>query len=476
MNSIIPVYLVILPFLGAILCAVLKPRIAWLTSFVLHSLTLAVAIKCAYQCSFGEKILLFGSFFRVDSLSAFFILVIALVNLSSLIYSRSYMEAQRSYYVLFNLFASSMLLVPLLDNLGAVWVSVEMTTLVSAFLVGFYNTKSSIEAAWKYLIICSVGITLALLGTVLFYYAALSGGVGSLDWSVIVTNAAKLNRHMVEIAFLFILVGYGTKAGIAPMHTWLPDAHSQALTPVSALLSGVLLKTSLYAIIRFSIITNAALGAAFTSKLFLFFGLFSVAVAAMFLLVQKDIKRFLAYSSIEHVGIIVFGLGVGTPLSVFAGLFHVLNHAMAKSLMFFSAGHIVKKYKSHNMHLMQGLIQSLPFTAIAALVGLTALSGMPPFGIFMSKFMILAAAFEKGLFWPSALLLIFLIPVFGALIFYVPKVIFGNKSKNMETGPEPIGAKLVFSVLIIFLLIVGLTMPTGIKNLLESAAKIVTGA
>ena len=470
------VSLIALPFLAALICAFARPRAAWSVSFVLSALTLAVGLKAAYVYATGASPVTFGTFLRMDALSAFFVVVIAFVNFSALIYSRSFLEAQRAYYILFNLFASTMLMVPLLDNLGAMWVAVELTTLVSAFLVGYYNTKTSVEAAWKYLIICSVGITLALLGTVFFYYAAQTAGIASLNWSVISAHAAGLDHRMVGIAFLFILVGYGTKAGLAPMHTWLPDAHSQALTPVSALLSGVLLKTSLYAIIRFAIITNQVLGPGFSSRLFLLFGLVSVAIAAIFLLVQKDIKRFLAYSSIEHIGIIVFGLGIGTPLAIFGSLFHILNHAMAKSLMFFSAGHLVKRYKSHNMHLMKGAMQALPFAATAALLGLMALGGMPPFGMFMSKFIIFAAAFEKGFYWQSAVLLFFLSLVFGALVFHLPKVIFGNKPKDVESGKEPFGAKVVFTYIVIFLLILGLFMPSCVRGLIESAAKVITGA
>ncbi|HQP91811.1 MAG TPA: proton-conducting transporter membrane subunit, partial [Candidatus Omnitrophota bacterium] len=218
------VLLLMLPFLGAFISAITKPKAAALFSLILHIFTFGLGLRCAYMAVSGNLPISEGNFLRLDALSAFFIVVITFVNLSSLIYSRSYLEPRRSYYVLFNLFAGSMILVPLLDNLGAMWVAVELTTLISAFLVGFYNTKSSIEAAWKYLIICSVGITLALLGTVLFYHSAQVAGISSLNWSAISSIAESLDHRMVSIAFLFILVGYGTKAGIASMHTWLPDA------------------------------------------------------------------------------------------------------------------------------------------------------------------------------------------------------------------------------------------------------------
>lgn len=481
------VWLLSLPVLAALFSAVARGRIVWLGNLLLRVAALCLGAFLALECGRGSSVVSFGTFLRADALSAFFVVVITLVDLAAVIYSRSYLKdtteegplspaRSRAYYIFLNVFSATMLAVPLLDNLGAMWVAIELTTLVSAFLVGFYNTKSSVEAAWKYLIICSVGITLALLGTVLFYYAvALKAGEPSLNWSVIAARSGALDPKILGVAFLFIFVGYGTKAGVAPMHTWLPDAHSQALTPVSALLSGVLLKTSLYAIMRFAIIANKALGADFTSGLFVFFGLFSMAVAAVFLLVQKDIKRLLAYSSIEHIGIVVFGLGVGTPLAVFGALFHVLNHALAKSLMFFSAGHMVKQYKSHNMHVMHGLIQALPFTAMLALAGLMALAGMPPFGIFISKLMILTAAFEKGLYGPSALFLFFLAVVFGALIFHLSKVIFGHKPKDMPRGREALSAKFVLAALAVILVVLGIIVPGPLKMLIESASRVFMG-
>ncbi len=480
-------WVVIIPVLAVVLSAVLPARSRAAANLAAHGAVFVLAAVLACRVTAGTGVVVFGGVLRADALSAFFIFLVSLINLAALVYSRSYLQEDvdrgalsvrqvRGYDILFNVFAATMLLVPLLDNLGHMWVAVEMTTLASAFLVGFYNTKASVEAAWKYVIICSVGITLALLGTVLVYYAvAAQAGVKTFDWSVIMGHAASLNPRTMSMAFLFILVGYGTKAGLAPMHTWLPDAHSQALTPVSALLSGVLLKTSLYAIIRFAMIVNKTMGPEFTSRLFIFFGLFSVAVAGIFLLAQKDFKRLLAYSSIEHVGIIVFALGIGTPLAVFGSLFHALNHAATKSLVFFAAGHAVKRYKTHHLHMIHGLVEALPFTAAAALVGLLSLVGMPPFGIFMSKLMILSACFQKGLYVPAALLLFFLAVVFGALIYHVSALIFGHKPNGVAFGAEAFGMKLVFVSLALLLLLLGVMMPTPLQALLVSASRLITG-
>ena len=282
----------------------------------------AVLVSCALLLASSviqKNTMRYFGFIYIDGLSAFFIFVVSVVAFAAALYSIGYIKRDilggfisekkaRVYYFLFNLFCLSMLVVPVVNNLGMLWVAIEMTTLVSAFLVGFYNNKSSVEAAWKYIIICSVGIIFALLGTILFYYALTNAtGLKSLNFSDIASNAGSLNVNIVKLAFIFILVGYGTKAGLAPMHTWLPDAHSQAVSPISALLSGVLLKTALYAILRFGMIVIKCAGFAYFSKLMILLGVISLVISGAFVLVQKDLKRLLAYSSIEHMGIICIG-------------------------------------------------------------------------------------------------------------------------------------------------------------------------
>jgi Formate hydrogenlyase subunit 3/Multisubunit Na+/H+ antiporter, MnhD subunit len=279
----------------------------------------------------GPKTISYFNFFYIDALSGLFMLTISLITFAASVYSISYIDRDLkegiisekkafAYYGLFNLFTLSMFFSTVLNNLGFVWVAIEVTTLVSAFLVGFYNNKRSIEAAWKYIIICSVGIGLALLGTMLFYYAVSQrGNISSLNWTDMIRVARGLDPNLLKIAFLFIIVGYGTKAGLVPMHTWLPDAHSQALAPISALLSGVLLETAIYAILRFTVIINKCAGSSYSSNILMLFGLLSLGVSAAFILVQKDIKRLLAYSSVEHIGIICLGLGFGGALGLYGG-------------------------------------------------------------------------------------------------------------------------------------------------------------
>ncbi|MDD5505602.1 MAG: hydrogenase 4 subunit F [Candidatus Omnitrophica bacterium] len=429
----------------------------------------------------------FLGFIYLDFLSAFFIFVISVVAFAVALYSVGYIRKDveggvisgkkaRVYYLLFNLFCLSMFMVPAVDNLGMLWVAIEMTTLISAFLVGFYNSKKSVEAAWKYIIICSVGIIFALLGTILFSYAfSISGLSKSLNWSDIAPVAHILDKDILKVAFIFILAGYGTKAGLAPMHTWLPDAHSQAVAPISALLSGVLLKTALYAILRFGMIIIKSMGFAYFAHLMILFGLISLAISSGFILVQKDLKRLLAYSSIEHIGIISIGFGLGAPLAIAGALLHVFNHALTKSLMFFGAGNIVSIYKKHNMNAIRGVIKALPFTGVMMFLGVFALTGFPPFSIFISEVMILAAAFTNGSYVIAALLLFFLSVIFGGFVYHFGKVLFGNLPKGMVVTGEPLSGKIAF--LFLFLLICGLAivLPFIKKDLLWFAQRLLQG-
>ena len=428
----------------------------------------------------------FFKFFYIDALAAFFIFTIAVVTFAAALFSIDYIERDaagllisrnkaRAYYTLFNLFSLSMFLVPMVTNLAMVWIAIEMTTLTSAFLVGFYNTKASIEAAWKYIIICSVGIIFALFGTIIFYYAASNVGVKSLNWLNMVSAGKGMDKNLIKIAFLFILVGYGTKAGLAPMHTWLPDAHSQAISPISALLSGVLLKTAVYAILRFAIITNKCVGINFSSKLFIIFALVSLGVSAGFIIIQKHMKRLLAYSSIEHVGVIFLGLGFGGAIGAYGALFHILNHAVTKSLMFFGAANIIKKYKKDNMNIIRGVVSSMPFTGIMFTLGMFALIGMPPFSIFFSEFLILMAGFGRGLYLASGLYLFFIVLIFGGILYHFSKVLFGDKPDDMKAAKEGLSVKMVFVFLFILMAVLGLAMPAFLNKIIISSIAIIEG-
>jgi len=369
-----------------------------------------------------------------------------------------------------------MLVVPLLNNLALVWIAIEMTTLISAFLVGFHNVKESIEAAWKYIIICSVGITFALLGVIFFYYtSSKDAGVKSLEWVSMLSGSGMFDPKIVRLALIFIFVGYGTKAGLAPMHNWLPDAHSQALSPISGLLSGVLLKISLYAILRFVMLANLSAGYAFSAKLFVLFGLLSVAVAGIFILVQKDFKRLLAYSSVENIGLVSLGLGFGAFGGIFAGLLHAFNHAVTKALMFFCAGNAVRAYRSNNMDKMQGLIKVMPFTGIVLFLGLFALVGMPPFSIFISKLLILISAFQAKHYVIAMIILVFIGLAFAGLLYHISKVVLGNVPQGLPVQKEPLSLKLALIFLGIFILGLGLRIPKAFVDLLVNCQQLILG-
>jgi len=452
-----------------------------------YFLVLCASIFIFQEALSAGNIKALSNFIYLDILSAVFILVTSVVAFAAALYSIAYiskdireniMPRRKAgfYYLLFNLFCFSMFCVPAVNNLGMLWVAIEMTTLISAFLVGFYNSKESVEAAWKYIIICSVGIAFALLGTILYSYAfSISGLNKSLNWSDMMPVAHVLDKNILKIAFIFILVGYGTKAGLAPMHTWLPDAHSQAVAPISALLSGVLLKTAVYAILRFGIILIKSGEMAYFTHLMILFGVISLVISSGFILIQKDLKRLLAYSSIEHIGIIAIGFGLGSPLAISGAILHIFNHAVTKSLMFFGAGNIVSAYKKHNMNSIRGVIKVLPFTGILMLLGMFALTGFPPFSIFISEIMIITAAFTKGSYIIASLMLFFLSVIFGAFIFYFGKMFFGNLPKGMEKLGEPLSGKFAFSFLFILICGLGVVMVFKYKDLLWITQRLLQG-
>ncbi|MDD5129077.1 MAG: hydrogenase 4 subunit F [Candidatus Omnitrophica bacterium] len=464
-----------------------KQRVFGIVNSIGHLAVLLAGINLFKSIITKGSAKAFLGFIYLDFLSVFFIFVTSIIAFAVSLYSIGYIRKDvaqgvisekkaQVYYLFFNLFCFSMFVVPAVDNLGMLWVAVEMTTLISAFLVGFYNSKESVEAAWKYIIICSVGIIFALLGTILFSYAfSISGLSKSLNWSDIAPVAHILDKDILKVAFIFILVGYGTKAGLAPMHTWLPDAHSQAVAPISALLSGVLLKMAVYAILRFGMIIIKSVGFSYFAHLMILFGIISLAISSGFILVQKDLKRLLAYSSIEHIGIISIGFGLGSPLAIAGALLHIFNHAVTKSFMFFGAGNIVSVYKKHNMNTIRGVIRAMPFTGIMVLLGMFALTGFPPFSIFISEIMILTAAFTNGSYAIAALLLFFLSLIFGAFIYHFGKMLFGKLPKGMVVSAEPLSKRSAFLFLLFLICVLGIVLPFIKKDLLWFAQRLLQG-
>lgn len=449
----------------------------------------ALGITVQLQTSALLTYPLLNGFFYIDPLSALVLDITVLVGFLVSIYSVGYLNNEyklqeqikkiKLFYSLTSVFIFTMVLVATTQNLGLMWIAIEATTLASVFLVGFANTKRSLEAAWKYIIICSVGIALAFLGIVFLYFSshqALHNLEPSLNWSVLFANAANLDAGILKIAFIFVLVGFGTKAGLVPMHTWLPDAHSEAPSPVSALLSGVLLNNAMYGIIRFMSILNRNLeSSVYTGRLMIALGLLSIGTAAVFILAQKDYKRLLAYSSIEHMGIIALSLGIFTPASLFASFFHMFNHSLTKAMLFLSAGNVLQKYKTKEIRLISGLLQSMPLTGSVFLLGAMAITGLPPFSIFASELNITLAAFTAGYKIIGAVFVLFISVAFASTAFTLFKMFFGVPVQEPKNNDENTPGNIIIIILLVAITITGFYMPVYLKSIIESATRIITG-
>lgn len=423
---------------------------------------------------------------HVDALAALFLLIIGVVGFLVGLYSLGYIrhdlqagelkESQISlYYGLFELFLFTMLLVVTANNIIMMWVAVEATTLGSAFLVGIYGHRSSLEAAWKYVMICTVGVAFGLYGTILVYSDAvnfLQQPGAAILWTEIVKNAGALDPTLLKMAFVFVLIGFGTKAGIFPMHAWLPDAHSEAPSPVSALLSGVLLNCALFVILRFSIILDYGIGPELPRLIFLVFGALSVIASALFMFAQRDIKRLLAYSSVENIGLIVLGFGVGGSLGVLAALLQAVNHSIVKSLMFCTTGNILMKYHTRDLGKIKGMLQVVPLTSLMLILGALALVGVPPLNIFISKFTIVSAGFAAGHLWLMVAILLALAVIFTAFLRVLSSSVFGESPEGMEKGEVKVWGFVPLLVLGLLILLLGLYLPPQMEILLDEATNI----
>ena len=432
-----------------------------------------------------------GLWFYMDALSAYHLIIMALVFFISSLYGMRYFDKEiqsgeftlrsaRRYGSLWFASLAAMTLILISNNLGMMWVGMETTTLVTAFLICVRGDKASIEGMWKYLIVCSVGIAFAFLGT-LFFAAATNNLQAGLSenialWTQLKTQAALLNPKLAQIGFLFIFVGYGTKAGFAPMHTWLPDAHSQAPSPVSAIFSGFMLNAALYCIMRYTAIIKLVPGNENLSRdLFLIFGTLSIVIAAAFILSQHDLKRLLAYHSVEHLGIIAIAMAMG-PLGVFAALFHTLNHSVCKSLGFFCAGRLGQIYGNYDMRGMTGALKLSPLWGGGLLGSLLALIGIAPFALFMSELLIVKAAIAKNLIWALVVFLIGSCIIFAAALKHIISIAYGTPPiLNFKPRRSSITdiAVVVFSLGL--LLVLGLWMPNGMHDMLCRAASIIEG-
>jgi len=377
--------------------------------------------------------------FVVDAFNIYLIVLTCFVGFTTSIFSASYIGHEletgklsplnlRFYHAMYQAFLFTMLLALSANNLGVMWVAVEGATLTTVLMVSLYRTAASIEAAWKYFILCGVGIALALFGTILMYLAAqpvMGPGMAAMTWSKLLVEIPKVNADILNLAFVFLLVGYGTKVGLAPLHAWLPDAHAEGPTPISAVLSGLLLNVALYAVLRFKMLLAANGDALAPGPLMVAMGLASLLLASFMLYRRRDIKRFFAYSSIEHMGIITFAFGMGGPLANFAGLLHMAMHSLTKSAIFYAVGHVTQTRGTQAIDKIRGLTGSHPALGWGLLLGVVAIAGMPPFGIFMSEFLLVTSTFAREPLLALPLVLGVLLG-FGALVLRVQQLCFGE--------------------------------------------------
>ena len=442
--------------------------------------TLLAGLVVASGAVRGTDATALGGVLRVDALSGWMIMVIVVVAALAGAEAPRYAAHGRALYALLHLMVFTMLLAVSTDDVGLMWVAVEGTTLSSVFLVNFERTRASLEAAYKYLLICSVGIAVAFCGTVLVYYAEVvrqqalaEHSAQALRWTALLALAPSLPPRVMEIAFVFLVVGYGTKAGLAPMHTWLPDAHSEAPAPVSALMSGVLLSIGVYAIARFKPVVDAAAGPRFAARILLALGLLSLAAAAAFLWAPVNYKRMLAYSSVEHMGLVALGLGFGGALGVSGALLHVANHGLAKSVLFLLAGRIRAAYGTVELAAVRDLVTALPFTGRAFMIALFALLGLPPFGLFVSEVMIFGAGFREGHPWLAGVALALLLLGFAGLLRAAHRMLLGTAAAAAPPRGSWVGTVPIVAALAV-LVLTGLAWPPGLADALALAAKAVS--
>lgn len=489
--------LIMIPFLASLGCLWVPSRLWWerlnLLAFgVVTGLALALGFEVLRPADESPgRVIAFGGFLQADALSALVIGITAFVALVCSIYAIGYFRRDlnegritekqlRYYYVLTPLFVGAMLLAPMANNLGVMWVAIESTTLASVLLVTFYNKKTSFEAGWKYIIIGSVGISLALFGTVVTYSSAV--GVvgprmeGSMDWSTLVGIADRFNPTSMRLAFLLVLLGYGTKAGLAPMHTWKPDAYSEAPVPAATLLGAGFINCAVYAIMRFDVLAEKCLGHEFPGRLLVGFGIFTILIAVPFVLVQRNFRRLLAYSSIDHAGLMVAALGFGGKLGALGAVMHMLFHGVTKPLLFFSAGNVEQHFGSPFFRKIQGVIRTLPWTGGLFLLAAFAVTGVPPFSLFQSEFTTLSAALAADQVWPAALVILGIVVIFAGFLVHMSKLNLGaaQGAAARETEcPWKLAAMILVATMIVLL---GFWLPGPVSDLVKKSATIISSS
>ena len=479
---------VLVPLTPAVAAAITgwRPWLGWLSVVTSGLLVVGGGLLAAHVLNEGP--MTFGTLLRADALSAFMVILIGSVATLASWFSIAYLATElahehttahgaRLYAVLVNVFIAAMVFAVLAANIGVMWVAIEGTTIATAFLVGHRRTRHSLEASWKYVILGSVGIVLAFLGTVLVAYAAAhthSGVEPSLAWTSLVEVGHRLDPGVMRLAVVLLFLGYGTKVGLAPMHTWLPDAHSQAPAPVSALMSGALLSVAFYAILRVKVIADLALGPEFVRVLLVVAGLLSIMVATSLIIGQRDYKRLLAYSSIEHMGIIALAAAIGTPLAMSAALLHMLGHGIGKTVAFLSSGEIALTDGTTTIGGVHGLIARRPLIGVSFGLAVLGLLGLPPFALFPTELAITRAGFDQGLGWVMAIAAALLLVLFGAVLHHAKQMLLGPSAEREHRVVTRTGFAGPLILGLVTFAALGISI-WPIDQLLNHAARIVTG-
>ncbi len=494
-NSLLLIALLALPIFAALLMLALPHRAVPAKTYEMANLACAAAVfalglgACAQVVLGGQVATALDPWLRLDALGCVFAFLICVIGLAAALFSIAYIRHDvgkgkltsgrvKAYYAAFQMFVWSMLLAVLSNNIFLTWAGVELTTVTGAFLVGIYHGKKpSLEAAWKYLIICIAGVAFGILGLSLLYAdaAAVTGdAAGAAFWTVLSANAGSLDPVLAQTAFLFAIVGFGTKAGLFPLHTWLPDAHSEAPAPVSAMLSGVLLKCAVLAIIRVWSVVAQTAGAGFCSGVLLAMGAVTVCFAAAAVYVQRDFKRKLAYSSCENVGLIVFCLGIGGPVGVAAALLHCVFHGLTKALMFCLSGNVIMRYGTRDLGKIEGVANAMPVTGVLLGIGLLALSGMPPFAMFLSEVVAFVGGVQAGRAWLVIVVGLALTVVIAAFVRVLVGSVMGESPEGIERREVSAWALVPEVLLVAVILWFGVAMPQPVLQGVEGATAIAT--
>jgi hydrogenase-4 component F len=433
-----------------------------------------IALKVA---SLGTYNLL--SFFSVDSLGAIIILIIAFIGLATTVYSIPFLRQEvakniigfrrvKQCFVLLNIFLLAMYLAVVAESPVFAWIAIEATTLSTAFLISFYNKPSAIEGAWKYLILNSLGLLLGFFGTLLYFTSINLNSGDFVSWQSLMANISHFDPMVAKIAFIFVIIGYGTKVGLVPMHTWKPDAYSKAPAPLGALLSGALFPVAIMMILKFKIITDATVGVLFSQQLLIIFGVLSVAVAAMIMYNSKNYKRLLAYSSIENAGVVILGFGFG-GFGIYAAMLHLIYHSCVKAILFFSSGNLLLKYNSAKIKNIKNALGVLPITSILFISGFLIVTGTPPFGIFLTKMYILSSGFKN---YPivAIITLFFMAIIFISFLKHVSSMMYGETPADVEVGEGNKWLLIPPAIFLILVVVLSFYIPPFLHTLINDVA------